>query len=379
MPLRKYILLYFLLVSACALGQHSRIDSLRVLAKETKSKKEKAKHYGNISMVYWQTQLHYDSSYYYNEKAFKIGQEIEDTTLYAKAYFNYGGIYMMLEQYDMALENLAKALVYDKSLKDTFNIAADYTTMGGVYYYKKDFKNARNYYLKCSDLYGQIDNKTGLQVSLSNLSKTELEIGGRLKEAKEYMERARDLSEQTGFYYPNLYIGYGKILFQENDIDGAQKEVERGLQLSKERNEALTTVEALDLLYNIETQKNNLQAAIEILNEKMVYEDSLSLAKNEKSIENLKLNFMIADGEAALLRLSQKRKYDTIIYALIFLAVLLLLGLFFRQMKIREMAKQIHGIQQKLIEHEGSTPGWKPKNSTNSSMGTQGIEDSEKE
>ncbi|MDC8002811.1 tetratricopeptide repeat protein [Aureisphaera galaxeae] len=339
-------------LSASLQAQGTDVDSLKVLLTKAKTDNEKADLYWSLGKAYEDTYNQYDSSYFYIEKAHEIVKETLDPEISGKVYAAYAHLYLKLDDYDKAVSNFSKAIEQYEQLGNLERQSVFNSNLASSYFYKKDYEKAKEHYQIAIDLSKEIADSVGILIDHSNLAQTEMKLEGGMPIAKAYFEFARGLSKRLEYEIPPIYVSYGKILYEEGDVEEAKKEVLFGLEVAKDVRDFSEITEALDLLYKIELESQNYEEAIRMFDLKSQYKDSINETKNAMAIENLKLSFTIKEQREKLQSLSQERSYQTIIYILGGLGVLLMIVLVFRQRKIDSITKKIHNIQRRLIDQD---------------------------
>lgn len=106
------------------------------------------------------------------------------------------------------------------------------------------------------------------------------------------------------------------------------------------------------ILARISEKNEDFESAYEYQDIFVKIRDSLNTAKETNEIQKLKLNFKLNKTEQELAYISQKNSYLNTIYILVLVAVLLLIFLVSRQLKVVKMTKEIHEVQTRLIKEE---------------------------
>ncbi|WP_299676524.1 tetratricopeptide repeat protein [uncultured Dokdonia sp.] len=347
----KCILAFMLFTLHASIAQESKVDSLKLLLEEIEYPIEKTNLYNEIAISFYTSQLYNDSAYYYNEKAYQIAKEYSLPDKEGRALFNFGLIQTEIGETNLAIENYIKALFIFERLKDSRNISVINSSIAALYFSEEKYEKAITFFEKAIEISTIDKDSIGMTIDYVNLGASEYKAG-KYKSAKEHLEFAEQLAKKKGLDYSSLHISYANTLFALQNIDSAMVEATIGLSLAKKENDIKSISEASDLLHRIESSKENYKDALLHYKRFVMYEDSLSVAKDEHVIEMLKLNADIRSKEESITRMKQKEKYLSIIYVLVAIGIVLLVFLISRQMKVSKMTQEIHSIQTKLVGEE---------------------------
>ncbi|MHA1125408.1 MAG: tetratricopeptide repeat protein [Candidatus Heimdallarchaeota archaeon] len=138
-------------------------------------------------------------------KAFDLLEEIGSTLLLA--YKNdMGLVYRSMFQLDKALECFQETLKYSELGKPLA-----YANIGYTYFLKYELEKAQEYYLKSMKIYEEMNDRRILPFNLYNLVLLSLELKN-LTQAQKYLERLRQISNETGFERIGRVYRYVSIL-----------------------------------------------------------------------------------------------------------------------------------------------------------------------
>jgi tetratricopeptide (TPR) repeat protein len=125
-------------------------------------------------------------------KSFSLAEEAGTKLLFA-AKNDFGNFYRINFQFDKALFYYHEALEISPFMRNMTNSNIAYT-----YYLKYDFENAQKYYLESIRYCEETKDYYILPFNLHNLVNIAIELND-LSQAKEYLHRLKELSEETGF------------------------------------------------------------------------------------------------------------------------------------------------------------------------------------
>ena len=133
-----------------------------------------------------------------HELSLKIGRDLADEKLIARALRGIGAIDYMELDLTAAREHVNEALAKSRSIKDEFGEAAAMARLADVANAEHDYKNARELSLKGLEIFGRLGYKPGIASKLANLTISEFNSGNyeaarqRLVEALEASIEIRD-------------------------------------------------------------------------------------------------------------------------------------------------------------------------------------------
>ncbi len=197
----------------------------------------------NASGAYEQAETNY-------LKAASLYKE-EDIEL-AQAFVGLGEVRMNLGAYQAAFDYFTKALKLATQNKDKYAQAYIYNILGKLFYKKKKWKQARQYFEVGLDIYGELDNRKGL--AFSN-------------------------------------IELGRIALQNLQIESALKYCAKGLKLAEEATLLNEKKDACNCLYKAHENQGNAPKALQYFELLSQTKDSLFSSERTKKLTTLQLNY----------------------------------------------------------------------------------------
>ncbi len=178
------------------------------------------------------------------KKALSLAEEIGAKMLYGMKN-DFGMFYHMSFQFDKALKYLHEA-IEAAPLFEYMTTAI----IGNTYYMKYDFKKAKEYYLKSMIYCEKINDRFILPVTLYNLIHINLELNN-FSRAKQYLNRLKELNEETGFERINHIYRFSTIsvLKASGNINDLVKAAELLNEFLAE--ERFSTFNKLSVLYSL--------------------------------------------------------------------------------------------------------------------------------
>ena len=297
------------------------------------------------------TQVYYDSAFYYSKKANKLAKKHTLVLEQAQTLFDIGMVYGSIEEWDKALDYYQQAAEFCKQGDIKRGLSSAYNNIGAIYVEQKKYELAHQYYTLAFKLAIEISDQNSIAVAYLNLGEISF-FKGDLKKSKLQIEKSLRIFDSIGYTPPSAYTFIAKTYKDLNEIDRAETNALRGYRLSQKEGDLKYSYENARTLSEVFAAKENFKEANYYTNQAMLYNDTIVSSKKLNEVEKLELRSMLSEQDEKLNRLEEKNKYLTTIYILVGIGVLLLIILVTRQLKIARMTKNIHDIQNRLIKSE---------------------------
>jgi tetratricopeptide (TPR) repeat protein len=243
----------------------------------------------------------------------------------AKVYNNIGNLYLD-NDYDQSLEFLQKSLSIAEKLSDTQLMGSLYLNLGNVYYRKKSFNQALNYYDKSNAIFVVLKDSVNLIRCLQNRGVVYFNLN-QPEKARELLIQAnkqaieKDLNEPVAsidLTLASLYIG-------ENKFDDAQAAISEGLKYAGFIKDQKLEHDFNYTNYELELKRKNFEQALIYLRD-IYRQDSLTFKTNvaaQLGLLDVKHKQEARDRENQLI--IQRQQYDRVrFWAVTIVACLLL-------------------------------------------------------
>lgn len=272
----------------------------------------------------------YDISVSMATEAITLFTELQDEKGIADAKYNIAGAYYKTDNYHLGLINLIDCLVTYKKLRDFHNQARVQKSLGTIYEYFGDQKNAVKSYhqsIVAAINAGDINLESNAYNPLSGIYLKQ----NKIEKALEIIEKSIIMKKQTGDIRGLAFALYGRgkvfiktkqfskaeddlkeaisihkdmgerlglgmayykmaVLYAEMDkIKEAKESLYLGLEFSNKYNIVLVKVKCNNLLYLIFKKENNHVKALEYLEEYLLQKEAVINTQTLKVIENYEL------------------------------------------------------------------------------------------
>lgn len=181
----------------------------------------------------------------------------------ASTYLELGIAYLRMVNLDSAKQSLLQGLKINEAQKDRLLDASIYNMLGNVSKDQNDYEQAVAYYLKATLLFKDLDNKSGLTQSVSNLGNMEYLLGNydkALSYARESLVLAEEINQLSSIAYSNRLIG--RIYRKQQKLDDAIASYTKAVEIYKSLDARRDVSETYYNTGNIYFEKGDLRKAI---------------------------------------------------------------------------------------------------------------------
>jgi tetratricopeptide (TPR) repeat protein len=251
----------------------------------------------------------------------------------AKVYNNIGNLYLD-NDYDQSLDFLQKSLDIATKLADRQLMGSLYLNIGNVYYRKKSFYQALNYYNKSNNIFEALKDSVNLIRCQQNRGVIYFNLN-QLEKARELLlqanqeARAKDLNEPVA----SIDLTLASLYIVENKFDEAKATVSEGLTYARMVKDQKLEHDFNYTNYELELKRKNFEQALFYLRD-IYRHDSLDFKTNvaaQLGLLDVKHKQEARDRENQLI--IQRQQYDrvkfwavTIVAGLLLILVALLIS-----------------------------------------------------
>ncbi len=346
---------------------------------------QKQSDYFSLLGIYYQQQAKYDTAMLYQQRAYDLAIQIEDSVLLAQIVQRKGVIHKYLGNYELAMELFFEAMAIAKAHDDTKTAANAGLAIGQVYGYMGEYDKARDIISETMEYVQEHpDDRVlwSLLIERGNINT----MTGMLDAAEQDYSQAKVIAEKLKLMegrmliYSNLGAGY----FFRNEMDKAIESYQKGAFLADsvgdkisygiaEMNtgEAYYTIEkfekaeekllqSLELfselksknfikdnyyyLYEMESRRGDDKKALKYYQLHVAYKDSIINESNLNKIAELQTQYKTVENEKLLaenqLEIQEKEAQIFYLYAGFALFIILAFAVYYRY-----KANQRHEMQ----------------------------------
>ena len=216
----------------------------------------------NIGIIYSSTAL-IDTTYLLYIEALEYFKQAEDNIGIIDSYVNIGTYYLSTDRYNIAIDTFKVALRKAINIKDSLNIATNYSNIAIAYSYLADNENCLKYNILASKIFYNIDyynylvimsNMGSLYLGLENLDKAE--------DCFNIVINSADSVKLHNFYLLTLYINSGILYEKKKEYNKAKIFYDRALKIALETGDIKNEILVYLNLVSLNVEKNIYQEAL---------------------------------------------------------------------------------------------------------------------
>ena len=346
-----------------AIAMHKKANAL---AMEADNLELRVINLNNIGVVYRRMDL-VKPALDFHTKALDIARSIDKPSKDIKyniavSQNSIGNIYLVLEQYELAMRQFQKSLIIEKEAGNRLGLAINYQNIGFAYEAQGELENALRNYKRSLDYNNQINSELGRVICYNSIGKVYIKQE-QFNDAQIIIEKALEKALYFGdqFYITSSYINLGWAQKHLGLNDLSETNLITGLDLAKKFGLKSSIVEAqkyLSELYEI-TNKPNLalnayRDAVEL--EKTIANDRNLRYVNDVIIqyENEAKNKQIKDlaDENELVKSSLERNKKLFWYSMLALAIIGAIMVALYRTRQLQQEKQILTLEQDMLRSQ---------------------------
>lgn len=300
----------------------------------------------------------------YNHEALALADTVEEPSLgllrsIAVSLNSMGNIYLLLKQYDLAIERFKRSQEIERSIDNKLGLAINYQNIG----YAKDaqgkIEEALEYFQKSLDINHKINNVYGLVICYSSVANIYIKQN-KPKEAlqliSENFEPVKKLGNKEFLSYHYLSSGWAQIKLKE--FENAEENLEKGLEIAKQYNFATAISSAYSHLSELHQQKNDYNKALTYYKLSQQFDDKLTNERNIQYVNDLIIKYdserqnnqiknLAKQNEIAKLQLVKSKNIWIIV--LVSLTLLIAILYFLYRQRLLEKQKRILTLEQDVL------------------------------
>ena len=300
----------------------------------------------------------------YNHEALKLAETVAEPNLglrrsIAVSLNSMGNIYLLLKQYDLAIERFKRSQEIEKSIDNQLGLAINYQNIG----YAKDAQGktdqALSYFKKSLEINNKINNTFGQIICKSSIANMYIKQGNPNKAIallKVNLVTAKKLGNKKYLSYEYLNLGWAQSKL--GLYSKAEKNLNIGLDIAKEYNLSSSMSYAYSHLSELYESKNDYQNALKfyklsdefekkISNERTIQYVNDLIIKYDSERQNNEIKNLAKQNEIAQLQLVKNRNIWVIVLGG-FISLISLLYFLYRQRLLKNQ-KRILTLEQDVL------------------------------
>lgn len=166
------------------------IDSLKNLNTTEEDQKQKVDNYLSIAEEFTHGKV--DSTFFYINKALKLGKKIAYKEGQAQAYYMLSYYLDVRGEFTKSIESLEQAIVFFEELGDSSYLSASYNNLGALYSYGSEQKKSLEYFIKSINIGVEAQDSFSLAPAYSNVAEFYYELK-EYNSALKYFKKALEI------------------------------------------------------------------------------------------------------------------------------------------------------------------------------------------
>ncbi|WP_405411231.1 tetratricopeptide repeat protein [Maribacter sp. Asnod1-A12] len=319
-----------------------------------------------ISKVYRQNEA-VKSALDYSQDALELAETVSKPNKGLKrniaiALNSIGGIYQMLEQYNLAIEKYERSIVFEKELDNKLGLAKNHQSQGECYESQGKLESALKNFRKSLVYYEIIDSNRGKIICNYNIAHVYVHLG-KINQAitilQSNLQKAISLGDQK--IITTIYINLGWALIRFGDFDNAEINLESGLALANKNSLNAEIAEANKFLSELWIKRDDYEKGMRYFKESRKYEERITKSLNIRYVNDMILRYesqiranqlerLAEENETVRLKLKKNRTMLIIIG--IFLILLIgILYILYRQSQLNA-DKKLLTLEQSMLRSQ---------------------------
>ncbi len=275
----------------------------------------------------------------YNQEALVLAESVKNPNFglrrsIAVSHNSMGNIYLLLKQYDLAINQFLQSQVIEKSIHNKLGLAINNQNIGYAYDAKGELDKALEYYQKSLVINNTINNSFGKIICNSSIANIYIKQG-KPKDALVLIEENFPIVKKLGNkkYLAFEYLNFGWAQTKLKQYKKAERNLLKGLKIAKTNNLISTLSTAYSHLYELKNETKNYKDALsyytlaeefdeKISNERNTHYVNDLIIKYDSEKKNNQIKTLAKENEISKLQLSKNR-----VFWIISLSLLLLTGI----------------------------------------------------
>ncbi|TDS18810.1 tetratricopeptide repeat protein [Maribacter caenipelagi] len=319
-----------------------------------------------LSTVYRRTDA-IKSALDYSQEALELAETVSEPNNHLKRSISeslnsIGGIYQMLEQYNLAIEKYKRSMILQKELDDKQGLAISHQNLGESYEYQGELKPALKNFRKALVYNEIIDSNRGKIICNYSIAHVYVHMG-KIEEAISILEnnllKAISIADQK--IITTIYINLGWSLIRLGNYDAAETNLEAGLSLAISNGLNAEISEANKFLSELWIKRDDYQKGMQYFKESKKYEERITNSLNLRYVNDMILRYesqmranqlerLAEENESVRLKLKKNRTMLIIIG--VFLILLIgILYILYRQSQLNA-EKKLLTLEQSMLRSQ---------------------------
>lgn len=273
-----------------------------------------------------------------------------------------GNIYLVLEQYELAMRQFQKSIEIENELGNRLGLAINYQNIGFAYEAQGELENALRNYKRSLDYNNQIDSELGRVICYNSIGKVYIKQK-EFNDAKVIIEKALEKVLNIGdhFYIASSYInlGWAQKHLKLNDL--SEINLKKGLGIAQKYGLKSSIVEAQKHLSDLYELTNRPDLALNAYRDAVNLEKTIANERNlryvndviiqyENEAKNNQIKALADENELVKSRLERNKKLFW--YSMLALAIIGAIMVALYRTRQLQQEKQILTLEQDMLRSQ---------------------------
>lgn len=300
----------------------------------------------------------------YNQEALALAETVKNPNLglrrsIAVSHNSMGNIYLLLKQYDLAINQFKQSLKIEESIQNKLGIAINNQNIGYAKEALGKFDEALIYYKNSLDVNTKSHNRFGQVICNSSIARIYIKqnnFNKALQIIKPNLAEAIALGNKD--YLSTEYINLGWAQTKLKQYTKAEKNLLKGLAIAKEYNISPNISEAYSHLSELSQQKNDYKNSLRYYKLSEEFDEKISNERNIQYVNDLIIKYDSEKKNNQIKALANQNKIDQLnfsknrkiwLISLISLSLLALVLYFLYRQRNLKNEKRILTLEQDLL------------------------------
>lgn len=270
-----------------------------------------------------------------------------------------GNIFLVLKQYDLALEKFSKSLIIEESIGNKLGLAINYHNIGFAKESLGMLKKALADYEKSLQFNTKINSELGKVIchnSIAQIYIKQKKYKTAIKTIEMSLESAKKLRDK--FHLVGVYINLGWAYLELNNLKISKEYLTKALTISKEHNFKSSISETYSHLSRVSKKEDNYKQALFYFKESQKIEEEVSSDKRFQYVNDLIIKYDIKKAtsqvevlakENEIVKLKLKRNHIIWLVSSLVLGFSFLLIYFLYRQRSLQNEKKILTLEQDML------------------------------
>jgi len=341
-------------------------NASKALAEETNNLVLKVVNLNNIGVAYRRMDLVKPALDYHTE-ALDIARSVENPSEeinynIAVSQNSMGNIYLVLEQYELAMRQFQKSIIIEKEYGNRLGLAINYQNIGYAYEAQGELENALRNYKLSLDFNNQINSDLGRVICYNSIGQVYIKQK-KYADAhviiKKAMEKALRIGDQ--FYIASSYINLGWVQKKLGNFEASESSLRKGLDVAQKYGLKLSIVNAKMHLSELYEDENKSALALSTYKSAIELEKTINNDRNlryvndviiqyENEAKNNQIKALASENEMVKSRLERNKKLFW--YSMLALAIIGASMVALYRTRQLQQEKQILTLEQDMLRSQ---------------------------